>query len=213
MDGSMAWAMFLGVIAGALPAGLMRVRASGEAGAGASSEWVPLLLPKPVWVGFGAAAGLTMGARFDHSAAFPAYLAFAACATPLAAIDLASTRIPDRILGPSAAFAIACFVVALAAGGGAGSISRALVAALAVGSGFVALALVAGGGFGLGDCKLLAFIALMSGYQSWVTVTRALFAGLAIAALAGLIARRLRGSRQVPLAPWLIAGALIVLVL
>lgn len=213
MLGSIAWAASTGALAGALPAAMMRVRVPGADQIDGDDGWRPVVLPTGLWIGLAAAIGLLLGFRFAHSAALPAYLAFAACAVPLCAIDLVSMRIPDRILGSSAALATACFVVASATGSGAGSITRALLAALAFGGGFFALALAAGGGFGLGDCKLLAFIALVSGYQSWGTVVRALFAGFAIAALAGLTARRVRGSRHVPLAPWLIAGALIALTL
>lgn len=213
MSGSIAWAASAGVFASVLPAAMMRVRVPGIVQVEGSSGWTPVVLPVQLWIGLAATVGLPLGLRFAHSAALPAYLVFAAYAAPLAAIDLASMRIPDWILGPSAALATVCFAIASVSGGGAGSITRALLAALAVGSGFFALALVAGGGFGLGDCKLLAFIALLSGYQSWNTVARALFAGFAIAALAGLTARRVRGCRHVPLAPWLIAGAVIALVI
>jgi leader peptidase (prepilin peptidase)/N-methyltransferase len=199
------------MLVGALPPALTQQRALGQPQADEHSGWRPVVLPVWLWVGLGATAGLILAVRFAHSSALPAYLAFAMCAALLCAADLASARIPDRILGPAGGAVLICFGAASAAGGGAGPLVRALLAALVVGSGFFVLALLAGGGFGLGDVKLLAFLAVLEGYQSWKTAIYGPFIGLAVAAVAGLAARGARHSTQIPLAPWLILGALAAL--
>jgi leader peptidase (prepilin peptidase) / N-methyltransferase len=213
VSGSMAWVVSSGVLAGGLPPVVVRAHPPEAARGDKHFEWRPVVPPVWLWVGLGAAAGLVLAVRFAHSSALPAYLAFALCAAPLCAADLASARIPDKILAPTAGLVLACFAASSAAGGGSGPLVRAVSALLVVGCGFFMLALVAAGGFGLGDVKLVAVLAALEGYQSWTTVFSGLFTGFAIAAVAGLAACNGRRSRQISLAPWLILGALTALVL
>ena len=165
-----------------------------------------------IQITLGALAGAALAARFAHSAALPAYLVLAACAVPLSAIDLATSTIPNIVLGPAACGSLLSLLFAVPAGDGVTLLLRAMLATLAVGVGFLALAVIAGGGFGLGDVKLLSYLALLTGYQSWGLVLRGLSVGFAIAAIAALAMRRARPTRQIPLAPWLILGAVIALI-
>ena len=213
MGGAVVWAASCGLLAGGLPPIVVRARLAETDRSDAHSGWRPLVPPVRLWVGLGAVAGVMLAVRFAHSSALPAYLAFALCAAPLCALDLASARIPDKILAPAAGLVLDCFAAASAASGGSGPLLRAVIAALAVGCGFFVLALAAGGGFGLGDVKLLAFLAALEGCQSCKTVVCGLFAGLIIAAGAGVAMRRMGHGAQIPLAPWLIFAAVAALVL
>ncbi|WP_051450370.1 prepilin peptidase [Actinospica robiniae] len=163
-------------------------------------------------VAFGLLVGAAIGVHFAHVDTFPAYLVFAVCAVPLAVTDLATFMIPNRLLGPAAAASLLGLIYVLP-GGGAAPLERGLLAAAVVGVAFLALAIVAGGGFGLGDVKLLSYLALLTGYQSWNLVLVSLLAGFVIAALAAATMRQVRHGSQIALAPWLIGGAVVALVL
>ena len=162
-------------------------------------------------IALGALVGAALAARFAHSAALPAYLVLAACAVPLSTIDLATSTIPNALLGPAACASFLSLFLVVPTGGVAPFVRGALAAAV-VGAGFLAFAIIAGGGFGLGDVKLLAFLALLTGYQSWSLVLRGLFTGFFIAVVATMTVRRTWPAKHFPIAPWLIAGAAVVLI-
>jgi leader peptidase (prepilin peptidase)/N-methyltransferase len=216
MSGSAAWTAgvtALSTLAGAasgLPASRAAVRRVAEGGSDAESA--PVLLPAWSWTLIGAIAGAAMGLRSAHDAAFPAYLVLAVFAAPLCAVDLAVLMIPDRILGPAALITALCLVTAGAAEGDWAAVYRAGLAALAVGAVFFVIALFANGGLGFADVTLLAYLALLLGYQSWSTVAVGVLLGLIFAAVAGLVVRAARRIRILPLAPWLLAGAIVALV-
>lgn len=206
---STEWAVGAGALAGAVSAALASTRsrsASSAGGQGASITIAP-------WVSvvFGGLVGAAVGAHFAHMSAFLAYLALAVCAVPLSVIDLATFKIPNRMLGLAAAASLLGLIYALPRGGAA-PLERGLLAAAVVGVAFLGLAIVAGGGFGLGDVKLLAYLALLTGYQSWSLVLVSLLAGFVIAAVAAATLRRVRYGSQLALAPWLIGGAVVALV-
>lgn len=161
----------------------------------------------------GAVAGAALGLRFAHNAAFPAYLVLAVFVAPLCAVDLAVLMIPDRILGPAALITALSLVSAGVAEGDWAGVCRAGLAALVVGAAFFIIALFANGGFGFADVMLLAYLALLLGYQNWGKVAGGVLLGLIFAAVAGLIVRAVHKTRHLPLAPWLLAGAILALVL
>jgi leader peptidase (prepilin peptidase)/N-methyltransferase len=202
----------LGVLAGAASAALISTRTRLSATARNGHGSAPIVLAPWLQIALGALVGAAVAARFAHSAALPAYLALAACAVPLSAIDLATSTIPNILLGPAACTSLVGLLLAVPAGDGVTPLVRAILAALAVGAGFLALAVIAGGEFGLGDVKLLSYLALLTGYQSWTLALRGLFAGFAIAAIAALTTRTARSTRQIPLAPWLTLGAVVALI-
>jgi leader peptidase (prepilin peptidase)/N-methyltransferase len=122
----------------------------------------------------------------------------------IASIDLAEHRVPNRIVLPAA---LAC--TALAAVGGVSV--AALLGDLAIVGVLLLIAIAWPAALGMGDVKLALLIALgLDGDAS-----RALTAGLVLAALAGVlvIARhgRAAGRQALPLAPFLAAGSLLAL--
>jgi leader peptidase (prepilin peptidase) / N-methyltransferase len=122
----------------------------------------------------------------------------------IASIDLAEHRIPNRIVLPATA---AC--AALSAVGGISATT--LLAALAIVGVLLLIAFAWPAALGMGDVKLALLIVL--GLDD--DASRALTAGLVLAALSGVvvIARhgRAAGRRALPLAPFLAVGSLLAL--
>ena len=92
------------------------------------------------------------------------------------------------------------------------SVALAITAGLAIASPLLLIALLRPDGMGMGDVKLVAVMGLFIGWQAWT----ALLTGLLLAGLAGLLISLGTGSRPsrvaLPLAPFLAAGTLPVLV-
>jgi prepilin signal peptidase PulO-like enzyme (type II secretory pathway) len=124
----------------------------------------------------------------------------------LAAIDLERRLVPNRIvLGSLVAVLAAVFAVDPATGA-----VHALAAVLA-GASFLAAALVRPGALGIGDVKLVALLGALLGAGVLGALTVG-FLFLGIAALA-LVVRDGRSAlaRQLPLVPFLAAGAIATL--
>lgn len=158
-----------------------------------------------------------VGAALGAEPELPAYLWLAAVGVTLSVIDLDCLRLPDRLTLPSYPVGLALLAVASAAGGDWGALGRAVLAAVAVGGAALLLALAApGGGLGLGDVKLLGLLGLYLGWLGWghVAVGVALGFGIGAAAAVVLLALRRAGLKDhVAFGQWLIAGALLAVVL
>jgi leader peptidase (prepilin peptidase)/N-methyltransferase len=118
--------------------------------------------------------------------------------------DLAQRRIPNRIVGPAA---LACAALWLAGG----IVPFALIDGLVLVVVLLALSLCAPHALGMGDVKLALLLVLGLDGRGVV----ALLVALELAACFGLLLLvrhgRAGGSRQLPLAPFFAAGALIAL--
>lgn len=140
-----------------------------------------------------------------------------ACAVPLALIDAAVHRLPDRLTWPAAAGTWALLGVAALTGAGGTPWLRATAAGLVLGAGFAATTLLLGRrGFGLGDAKLALGAGALLGWYGWPVLVTGLLLGLAFSALVGLAllaARRVRWSSHLPFGPFLILGAALTLLL
>jgi leader peptidase (prepilin peptidase)/N-methyltransferase len=153
---------------------------------------------------------------------------WAALAVPLAFIDLAVHRLPDRLTLPGAVWVLAWLGVAAVASPGAttGAVAagaatgdpdwvRAAAAAVVCGLGFATVTLVSGArGFGLGDAKLALGVGALLGWLGWTAVVAGLllaFLGSGLVA-AGLLVTRRAGRRDtLPFGPFLVAGTLAAL--
>lgn len=120
--------------------------------------------------------------------------------------DLRRRIIPNRIL-----LAAAPAGAGLALLQGPGSLLIALACSVLVSGPLLAAALVRPEGMGMGDVKLAALIGLFLGWQAWP----ALLIGLALGALAGVLVSlgtgRPPSRTALPLAPFMAAGSLPVL--
>jgi leader peptidase (prepilin peptidase)/N-methyltransferase len=162
-----------------------------------------------------AAASLVLAARPPVESIALAW--WALCAVPLAFIDLAVHRLPDRLTYTAAAGTWALLGVAALGGDAAAGTSwrRALLAGVAVGSLLAASTLLLGRrGFGLGDAKLALSSVAILGWLGWGVVLFGLmvaFAGSAAVSLVLLAARRVSWSGHLPFGPFLILGTLVAL--
>ncbi|HSC92654.1 MAG TPA: prepilin peptidase [Gaiellaceae bacterium] len=155
-------------------------------------------------VGVAAAVALIHGVGLSpwSAAAAPT----AAILVWLAAIDLETRLIPNRIVLPTT---IALVAVAVAIDPGFG-IGRA-AAALAVTAALLVPVAVRPGGLGMGDVKLGALLGALLG----AAVVEALLIGFGLAGLVGLVLVAARGRialrTQLPLAPFLAVGGIVAL--
>ena len=125
----------------------------------------------------------------------------------VSATDLRRRAIPNRVLLPAAAVGVA--VSALT---GPEALLSDLTAAAAISSPLFAAALIRPEGMGMGDAKLVAVIGLLLGWQA----LPALLIGLVLAGMTGVmiaLGKRLPPARTtLPLAPFLAAGALPIVI-
>lgn len=146
-----------------------------------------------------------------------AALAWAAgAAVVLAATDLRSHRLPDRVTYPAYGVCSAALLVDAAVHGTWG----ALLTGLAAGATAVLVSglawFVSPQGLGLGDVKLLGLLGLVLGWFGWGVLMAGVFLGLLAGALASvlLLATRRAGWRTaIPFGPPLLAGAVLALAL
>lgn len=140
----------------------------------------------------------------------PTYFLLALVAVPLAAVDMAEHRIPDAIVKPGFLLALLLLAAHALHTRHAGSLLRALLAALVVYAASLALILGTREAMGWGDGKLLALSALWLGYLGWSRVLEGLLLAFAAAGLAAgaLVASGRRGER-LPMAPFLLLGTLV----
>jgi leader peptidase (prepilin peptidase)/N-methyltransferase len=142
-----------------------------------------------------------------------AYLVLAAVAVPISVSDVAEHRIPDRVLGPACALTGVLLAVDAAVRHTPAAFVRALLCAVVLGAGALAVLLVSEESLGLGDAKLLAYTAACAGYRGWGVMLAGLLLTLVAAAAGGLVLRlagRLRPGAQIPLAPYALLSTVLV---
>lgn len=150
---------------------------------------------------------LLAGGSTGERAALAWWLAWA---VPLAFVDAAVHRLPDRLTWPAAAGTWALLGVAALTGAGATPWLRAGAAGLGLALAFAATTLLLGRrGFGLGDAKLALGVGALLGWYGWSVLLAGLVLafGLSAAASLGLLAaRRVRWSSHIPFGPFLVLG-------
>ena len=137
-------------------------------------------------------------------------------AVVLAGVDLASHRLPDRVLLPAAAAGAAALAADAAVTGSWPALLRAVAAAgltFAVAAGAAA---VSPEGLGFGDVKLLGLLGLLLGWAGWGVLLGGVLLGLVLGAVGSLLllaTRRAGWRTAVPFGPPLLAGAYLALAL
>ena len=169
--------------------------------------WPPGLVTAAVF----AALWLRTGA----SPLLPAFCYLAAVGVPLAFIDARHKRLPDLLTLPSYPAALALLGVAAPfVASGARHLVYGLIGMAAVWLFFVLQAFVYPAGIGWGDVKLSGVIGLYLGWFGASTVLAGIIGGYLLAAVTGIgliVARRATRKSQIPFGPFMIAGALAVL--
>ncbi|WP_370374506.1 prepilin peptidase [Catenulispora sp. GP43] len=146
------------------------------------------------------------------TALLPAYLYFVVVGVPMAAIDATTGKLPDCLTLPSYPILVILLSVAEAASSNQGSMERAAAAAVVL----VALFFVAAfmRGVGLGDVKLAGLLGLVLGFRSWTTVYAGMLVAFVLAAIFIVFSSARRGNyARIPLGPFLVAGAMVAILL
>lgn len=152
--------------------------------------------------------------RFAGTPEVAAYCVLGALGVALAAIDLQVQRLPDRLTLPAYPALLALLAIAALVGHEAWPLARAVLGGLALGGTYLLLGLIRPGGIGGGDIKLAGLVGLALGWLGWQVVLGGAALGFVLAALAGLIllaARRITLHSHISYGPFLIGGALLVM--
>ena len=158
-------------------------------------------------------------ARLEYLKELPAlaaYLYLAAAGVALAFIDLDVRRLPNVIVLPS--YPVIGVLLGLSAWwqGDPAALIRAVEAGAALYGFYFLLMVVYPAGMGFGDVKLAGVLGACLGYLSWSTLLVGAFGGFFLGAVAGVVVLAVRrGTRksQIPFGPFMIAGALLAVLL
>ena len=169
--------------------------------------------PSRVLLVSAAALGATAAACGYHWHVL-ALLWAAACAVPLALVDLAEHRLPRRLTYPSAVGTLLLLAGARLAGDRTGSPLHALYGALGLWAVFWVMSFVLP--FGGGDATLGLTVGAVLGWYGFSTLFEGVFLGFLLAGVygAGKLAARRAGRRdELPFGPFLLLGALLAVAL
>lgn len=142
-------------------------------------------------------------------------LYYLAMASWLSVIDIKHQLLPNRIVFPSAAIAGVLLLSASFFMHDAGTALRTLLGGAVLWAVYVVLRLVSPSSMGYGDVKLAFVLGLYLGFVSWSAVLWGTFLAFVLGALWGLVlmvTKKGTGKTQIPFGPFMLAGALIVLV-
>jgi leader peptidase (prepilin peptidase)/N-methyltransferase len=142
----------------------------------------------------------------------PAFLYLAALGVALTAIDLDTRRLPNVLVLPSYPVALLLLLVPAVSEGRGDDLLRAVVGALVLFLGYLALALAKPGGMGFGDVKLAGLLGLYLGWLGWGPLAVGAFLGFLLGGVVGIALMVLRGASRktaIPYGPFMLAGALV----
>jgi leader peptidase (prepilin peptidase) / N-methyltransferase len=150
-------------------------------------------------------------ARQDGTAwALPALLYLVALSICLAAIDLATFRLPFWIVAPSYPVAAALLGIAGWAAGEASSVVRMLIGGVVAWSLYRLLHLIHPRGMGYGDVRLSGVLGMYLGWLGWSQLAVGLFMGFLVGGVAGIVliaSGRGKLKTAIPYGPYLLLGA------
>lgn len=170
-----------------------------------------LLLPVVSALGCAAVAATT-GIRPELAV----WLLLVPVAVLLAAVDHRVHRLPDSLTLPAAGAAAALLGIAALLPEHGGSWLSALLGGVGLGAFYLLLFLVNPNGMGFGDVKLALSLGVVLGWYGWAVVFAGGFAGFLFGAVYGLalmIMRRAGRRTGIPFGPFMIAGALLGILL
>lgn len=139
-----------------------------------------------------------------------AFLYLAVVSVALARVDLATRRLPDRIVMPGYVVGGALLSASAVLGGDPAAIVRSAVAGAALFAGYATIAFAAPRGMGFGDVKLAGLLGL---YLGWLGAAQTVVGAVAgfvsggLWALALIAGRRAARRDEIPFGPWMLLGA------
>jgi leader peptidase (prepilin peptidase)/N-methyltransferase len=134
----------------------------------------------------------------------------------LTVIDVRTHRLPNRIVLPTLACLLVLAVVDALVTGRSASLVRALFAMVILSGFYAVLRAISPAGMGGGDVKLAAVIGLVLGWQGWQELLVGAASAFVLGALHALVLLALRmadRTTRIAFGPWMIAGAVLGVVL
>ncbi|MEW5537460.1 prepilin peptidase [Streptomyces cyaneofuscatus] len=159
-----------------------------------------------------ALACVTLAAATGPRPELAAWLLLAPPAVLLATVDRRVHRLPDPLTLPLAAAAVLLLGGAALLPGHAGSWASGLLGGLVLGGFYLLLFLINPNGMGFGDVKLALALGVALGWYGWEVLFLGGFAGFLFGAAYGLglvLLRRAGRKTGIPFGPFMIAGALV----
>jgi leader peptidase (prepilin peptidase)/N-methyltransferase len=156
-----------------------------------------------------------LAARVHPALVLAAACWLALCAVPLAVIDVAVYRLPDRLTAAAYAGVAVLLLAAAAVSGPWSALLRAGLGGLALAGFYLLLMVISPSGMSLGDVKLAASLGTLLAWFGWPVLIAGGFAGFLLGgvfASAVLVGRRTGRKQPIPFGPFMIAGAVLALV-
>ncbi|RKR75524.1 prepilin peptidase [Frondihabitans australicus] len=151
--------------------------------------------------------GLHVASRLLELAAF---LYLAAISLALGIIDAEHHRLPNRIVLPSYAVAIAMLGAADVLTGDFGGLLRTLIGGAALFVFYFGIAFVYPAGMGFGDIKLAGVLGLYLGFLGWGPLIVGAFAAFLVGGVFAIVLialKRVGRKGGIPFGPWMLVGA------
>jgi leader peptidase (prepilin peptidase)/N-methyltransferase len=155
-----------------------------------------------------------LAARIHPGLVLAAACWLAACAVPLAFIDVAVRRLPDLLTAPAYAGTLVLLLLAAGVGGHWHTLVQAVLGGIALTGFYLILVIISPGGMGLGDVKAAASLGTLLAWLGWGALLFGAVAGFLLAALYGvalLVSCRATRKQQIPFGPFMIIGAFAVI--
>lgn len=134
----------------------------------------------------------------------------------LIVIDARTHRLPNRIVLPTLAVLIVLAALDALVTGQGTAFLRALLGMVILGGFYAVLRGISRAGMGGGDVKLAAVIGFALGWHGWQSLAIGAASAFVLGALYALVLillRRADGATRIAFGPWMIAGALLGVVL
>ncbi|MGW9158487.1 prepilin peptidase [Microbacterium sp. NPDC055665] len=134
----------------------------------------------------------------------------------LIVIDARTHRLPNRIVLPTLAVLILLAALDALVTGQGTAFLRALLGMVILGGFYAVLRGISRAGMGGGDVKLAAVIGFALGWHGWQSLAIGAASAFVLGALYALVLillRRAHGATRIAFGPWMIAGALLGVVL
>jgi leader peptidase (prepilin peptidase)/N-methyltransferase len=139
-----------------------------------------------------------------------AVLYLSAIGIALIAIDLDTHRLPNPIVLPAYVVGVILFGLASTFAGDWTAVLRAVIGAIVLFTGYLALALIYPGGMEFGDVKLAGVLGLWLGWFGWGALAIGAFSAFLFGGLFSivlLLTRRASRKSGIPFGPWMVLGS------
>ncbi|GLZ35832.1 hypothetical protein Lesp02_80190 [Lentzea sp. NBRC 105346] len=157
-----------------------------------------------------------LAARFAGSVEVLAFATLGALGVALAFIDAAVERLPDVLTLPAYPIVVGLLAVAAVVSGRLDTLWRALLGGLVLFVFYFALGAVRPGDLGGGDVKLAGVLGVGLAWLGWQSLALGAALGFVLSAVVSLVllaARRITLRSQLPFGPFMLAGALVAVLL